>query len=65
VVITGGAAAEIPTFITVTLTTPPVVLRTTTTRRVDTTPRITTPRIPTTICPPDSRGGPRCNVLKW
>ena len=43
---------------------PPTTPRVTTPRVTTTTERLTT-NIPTTICPPDSKGGPRCNVLKW
>jgi len=46
---------------------PPIIIikRTTTTPPPTTTPALTTPPLPTTLCPPESRGGPRCNVLEF
>ena len=65
VIIVPGESEDPPEFFDIPITTPPI--RTTTTERVTTTTVTTgtTPRLPTTICPPDSKGGPRCNVLKW
>ena len=49
------------------VTTPPVVTTSTTPPPpvLTTTPVLTTPPLPTTVCPPNAKGGPRCNVLKF